>query len=149
MFDNDKLERYGIIELGKKSMVHEDMLFCTKEKVQALIHELEADYIVIEDIQQQRQNVKTYKKLAMLMRVLVCLFQEMGKPHMIVPPTGWKSFCGIKGKRREEQKVNTIMFVEAKFGLEGITEDIADAITLCWYGMENICMKGDVLSMCA
>ena len=138
LFDNDKLERYGTIELGKKNMIYEDMLFYAKEKIQALIQELEVDYIVIEDIQQQKQNVKTYKKLAMLMGALVCLFQEMKLPHMVVPPTRWKSYCGIKGKRRDEQKANTILFVEDKFKLEGITEDIADAISLCWYGVENI-----------
>ena len=82
--------------------------------------------------------MKTYKKLAMLMGVLVCLFQEMGLPHMVVPPTRWKSYCGIKGKKRDEQKANTILFAEEKFGLEDITEDIADAISLCWYGIENI-----------
>ena len=138
LFDDDKLEAYGTIELGKKNRVYEDMLFEAKGKIQFLINGLKADYIVIEDIQQQKQNVKTYKKLAMLMGVLVCLFQEMGKPHIIVPPSRWRSHCAIKGKGRSEQKANTILFVEEKFKLEGITEDIADAISLCWYGVENI-----------
>ena len=31
-----------------------------------------------------------------------------------------------------------ILFVEGKFGLKGVTEDIADAISLYWYGMGNI-----------
>ena len=138
LFDGDRLKKYGTVELGKKSKVYEEMLFEAREKVRLLIKELKADYIVIEDIQQQRQNVKTFKKLAMLMGVLVCLFQEMDLPHMVVPPTRWKSYCGIKGKKRDEQKANTILFVEKKFELEGITEDIADAISLCWYGVENM-----------
>ena len=139
LFDDNRLKKYGTIELGKKNKVYEEILFEAREKIRLLINELKADYIVIEDIQQQKQNVKTYKKLAMLMGVLVCLFQEMKLPHMVVPPTRWKSYCGIKGKKREEQKANTILFVEEKFGLESITEDIADAISLCWYGVENIC----------
>ena len=138
LFVDGRLERYGTIELGKKSVVYEDMLFSAREKVRGLVLEMEADFILIEDIQQQRQNVKTFKKLAMLMGVLVCLFQEMGKPHMVVPPARWKGYCGIKGKKRDEQKANTILFVEGKFGLDGITEDIADAVSLCWYGVENI-----------
>lgn len=92
---------------------------------------------MLEDIQMQSQNVVTYKKLAMLLGVLISLFQEMGLGHTIVPPTRWKSFCKIGGRKRAEQKANTLAFVREKFGLGNISEDMADAIALGWYAVNN------------
>ena len=138
IFDNRKLVEHGAIELGRRDDIYENILFTAMEKIRGFIDRAGVDYVVIEDIQQQRQNVKTYKKLAMLMGILICLFQEMNKPYLIVPPTRWKSFCGIKGRKRAEQKANTILFVHEKFNLDSVTEDMADAIALCWFAVNNI-----------
>jgi len=138
IYDEGVLVGHGAITLGRRDDIYEDILFCAKEKVRRFIDSTKADYVVIEDVQQQKQNVKTYKKLAMLMGVLLCLFQEINKPYLVVPPTRWKSFCGIKGRKRAEQKANTISFVNEKFGLEGITEDMADAVALGYFAVNNL-----------
>jgi len=138
LFCDKELETHGVVELGLKNKVYEDILFHAQQKIKELIANLKAEYVVIEDIQQQNRNVTTYKKLAMLMGSILCLLQEMDIPHMVVPPSKWKSYCGIKGKKRAEQKANTISFVETQFGLAGISEDMADAICLGWYGVHNM-----------
>ena len=143
VFDDGILTDHGTIELGRKDNIYEDILFHAKQRVKDFIGEVKADLVVIEDIQQQKQNVKTYKKLAMLMGVLLCLFQEMNQPYLIVPPTRWKSFCGIKGRKRAEQKTNTILFAQDKFNLEAVTEDMADAIALGWFAVNNFSMEED------
>ena len=137
MFDNSNLIEHGTIELGKKNELYEDILFQAKQIMKEFIEQMNIDIIAIEDIQQQRQNVKTFKKLAMLMGVLICLFEEIKKPYFVIPPTKWKSYCNIKGRKREEQKANTILFVQDKFGLNDITEDMADAICLGYYIVNN------------
>lgn len=138
VFDNDKLVDYGTIELGKKSDIYENILFNANQRIGCLIGKVKADRIAIEDIQQQNQNVTTYKKLAMLMGVLVCLFQELNMPYEIVPPARWRSYCQIKGKKRVEQKENTLRFVKERFGLDSISEDVADAISLGYFAINNI-----------
>ena len=138
VFDDNSLTEYGTIELGKKDEIYENLLLSAKEKVRDLINKTQADILVIEDIQQQNQNVGTYKKLAMLMGVLICLFHEVNKPYCIVPPTRWKSFAQIKGKKRIEQKSNTMLFVKEKFGLEDVTEDTADAISMGFFAMNTL-----------
>jgi len=118
--------------------VYENILLPAKQTIRNLISKTQADIIVIEDIQQQNQNVDTYKKLAMLMGVLLCLFNEIDKPYEIVPPSRWKSYCEIKGKRRSEQKENTVIFAKDKFELEDITEDEADAVSLGWFAANTL-----------
>ena len=138
VFEDGKLIGHGMVELGKKSDVYENILLSAKQVIGNLIEKVQADVVVIEDIQQQNQNVGTYKKLAMLMGVLLCLFHEINTPYEIVPPSRWKSYCEIKGKKRQEQKENTLIFVKDKFGLGDITEDIADAVALGWYAVNTL-----------
>lgn len=138
VFDNSVLIEYGTIELGKKTEVYENILFNASQKIGSLMDKVQPNRIAIEDIQQQNQNVTTYKKLAMLMGVLVCLFQGLCVPYEIVPPARWRSYCQIKGKKRVEQKENTLLFVKERFGLENITEDVADAISLGYFAINNI-----------
>ena len=127
-----------MIELGKKNDIYENILFSAREKISGLITKIKPDAVVIEDIQQQNQNVNTYKKLAMLMGTLLCLFQEIKIPYDVVPPTRWKSFCKIKGKKRQEQKDNTVLFVKSKFNMENVEEDEADSIALGFFAVCNM-----------
>lgn len=138
LYVNGELTEHGSIELGKKGDTYENILLYAKQKIQELVSETQADIVVLEDIQQQNQNVNTYKKLAMLMGALLCLFQEINKPCEIVPPSRWKSFCGIQGKKRAEQKANTILFVKEKFNLDEISDDVADSISMGWWAVNNL-----------
>lgn len=133
------LKSFGVLELGKPNELYESLLLkarrCVKEHVEAL--GVKVDLVVLEDIQMQSQNVVTYKKLAMLLGVLISLFLEMEIEHVVVPPTRWKSYNKIAGKKRAEQKSGTLAFVRETFGLDDITEDMADAIALGWYAVNQ------------
>ena len=107
-----------------------------------LIDKTRADRIVIENIQFQ-SNMATYRKLALLQGVLICLFSKIDIPYMVVESSRWKSFCGIKGRKRQEQKENTKIYVKAKFGID-VSDDIADAIAMGVYVINNYsCNGGD------
>ena len=138
MYADDFLVDYGTIELGRKTDKYENILLSARQKISDLIQTTEADMVVMEDIQQQNQNVSTYKKLAMLMGVLLSLFQEKGITYEIVPPTRWKAFCKIKGRKRQEQKDDTVRFVKEHFNLADVTEDMADAISIGWFKLNNM-----------
>lgn len=88
--------------------------------------------IVSEDIQYQN-NQHTYKVLAELLGVICNTFYEGKMNYQIVPPVTWKSYCGIKGKNRKEQKKETIQMVRDEFNILA-SEDEADAIGLLVYG---------------
>ena len=144
LFENGSLASFGAIELGKHGELYESILAHAKEKVRGLVVSLggHIDCVVLEDIQMQKQNVTTYKKLAMLLGVLMCLFQEVGISCITVPPTRWRSSNGIGGRKRAEQKENTALFVKEKFGLTDVSEDMADAIALGWYGVNGAELAG-------
>jgi len=55
----------------------------------------------------------------------------------IVKPSEWKSKCGIKGRKREEQKLNTQIFVKDKYGFD-CSEDEADAIGIGTWAISKI-----------
>jgi len=137
IYDNDKLMEYGVIEIGKKNMVYEEMLPVAKVEFANLIGKVRPDKIVLEDIQLQNGNVSTYKKLAMLMGVLICLLHEMSLPHEMVSPTRWQCGLGIKGKKRAEKKANTVLFVKETFSIDDISEDEADAIAMGLYVLQK------------
>ena len=93
--------------------------------------------MIIEGIQYQ-SNISSFRKLALLQGVLICFFKTNNILFEIIEPSKWKSFCGIKGRARKEQKQNTIEFSKENFNLKDITEDMADAIGLGWYAVNNL-----------
>ena len=137
LFENKKLVGHGVYTLGDSKGTYEDILFPARQFVSSLIAQTKAEMVVIEDIQYQ-SNQQSFKKLAMLMGSLVALFKENETLFDIVPPTRWKGFAGIKGRKREEQKANTVDFVNKKFKLKLLSEDEADAIAMGYYAVNNI-----------
>ena len=73
----------------------------------------------------------------MLIGALLCLFQEKELLYEIVSATKWRSYCEIKGRKRQEQKENTKQFVKEKFNLD-VSEDEADAVAMGWYAVNNV-----------
>lgn len=130
IFDNKKLLNYGIIDTSKFKSVDEK-ISKQKKEIQKLIKKYKPELFAIEDIQYQ-QNQYTYKILAELLGVISNTFFENEYPFVIISPSKWKSYCNIKGRKREEQKVNAIQFVKDKFNIDVIS-DIADAICIGWY----------------
>jgi len=105
----------------------------TKNYIKELIEDNDINFVFIEDIQYQK-NQKTYKILAGLQYVIIDLLIELNIQFEIIPPSVWKSWNGIKGRKREQQKRNTIEKVKEIYGKEAL-EDEADAICIGLYGL--------------
>lgn len=106
----------------------------TKEYIRELIDNNDIKYVFVEDIQYQR-NQKTFKILANLQGVLVNLLVELDIPFEVVPPSRWKAWNQIGGKRRKEQKENAKRKCKEIFGRE-FKEDEADAICIGLFGLK-------------
>ena len=108
-----------------------DRIIEIKKYINILIEEYNPEIFAIENVQRQL-NTKTYGTLSGLLFVIINMFKEKEYLFYIVEPTKWKSFCGIKGRKRKEQKKNTIEKFSKKYNKE-ITEDESDAIGMCEY----------------
>ena len=98
----------------------------------------EFDYIFFEDIQQQKGNVETYKKLAYVQAAILlwCYFNEVS--YTVLSPSHWRKILnekyGIKfGRSRADQKAAARSFVKEHYSLS-LGEDIADAINIAHAG---------------
>lgn len=98
----------------------------------------EFNYIFFEDIQQQKSNVETYKKLAYVQAAILlwCYFNEIS--YTILSPSHWRKILnekyGIKfGRSRADQKAAARSFVKEHFDLS-LGEDISDSICLAAAG---------------
>lgn len=115
----------------------------TKEYIRELINNNDIKYVFVEDIQFQR-NQKTYKILASLQGVIIDLLVELEIPFEVVPPSRWKAWNQIGGKKREQQKENTKRKCQEIYGREFI-EDEADAICIGLYGIKWLEREKDAI----
>jgi Holliday junction resolvasome RuvABC endonuclease subunit len=136
IFQNKKLISYGIMEANPKEKNPIERMKEMSAKISKLIDEISPDFVVFEDVQFQ-QNYKTYAQLSQLQGVVMVRLFDLNLGFQIVPPVGWKSICGIKGRKREEQKLNTIAFVKSKYNVD-VSEDEADAIGIGYWAINNI-----------
>lgn len=130
IFEGRTLLTHGVKSLSQKDYVLR--MIELKQWMYAMADLWEIDYIGLESVQLQ-ENPQTLIILAKLLGVLEIASYE--KTQKIVPPTSsqtWKSFCGIKGRTRSQQKENAQEFVKKKFGFIA-TQDAADAICLGWF----------------
>lgn len=136
IFINHNLEKSGIFKPSEElfKRIHQ-----TKEYIRKLIKNNNIDYVFIEDIQYQK-NQKTYKILANLQGVIINLLVELNIQFEIIPPSVWKSWNGIKGRKRAEQKKNTQEKCKEIYGREAM-EDEADAICIGLYGLHVLQVK--------
>jgi Holliday junction resolvasome RuvABC endonuclease subunit len=137
LFDTNtkKLLEYGIEDFSKVKDP-DKRLSDIKNKMNQLIKNLKAEVFSIEETQYQGM-IKVYKNLCELMGVIKNNFYEQEMVYIIVKSSEWKSTCGIKDKKREEQKRNAQAFVKEKFGIEAL-EDTCDAICQGWHVVKTI-----------
>jgi Holliday junction resolvasome RuvABC endonuclease subunit len=130
IFSNDNLKKSGYYKPSGDLFTRINQ---TKNYIKELIEDNDIIYVFLEDIQYQK-NQKTYKILSNLQGVIINLLVELDISFEIIPPSRWKSWNGIKGKKREQQKRNTIEKVKEIYGKEAL-EDEADAICIGLYGL--------------
>lgn len=105
--------------------------------VKCMLNNINPDIVIIEETQFQ-SNQKTFRTLAQLQGLMFAIMIDMGIGYMAVEPTIWKSYVGIKAKKREEQKLETMDYVKSRYNLDVVIEDEADAIAIGIWATENI-----------
>jgi Holliday junction resolvasome RuvABC endonuclease subunit len=129
LFEDSQLIQYGLVNLSDISDTTERMN-TMKNLIIKLIDEYKVEKIIMEDIQQQRGNVKGFKTLAKLQGILTDIFFEREIPVVLIPSTTWKSKVGINTtKKREFQKNQSIEIAKEKFNIQ-VCDDISDAILM-------------------
>lgn len=128
---------FAIFEDGKLSYVNKfsldsddlgERLYHYRQKIIEIIDKYNIDSVAFEDIQMQNQinNVSTYKILAEIFGITQELMVELNIPYQVVSSNTWKSKLEIKGKQRAEQKRNAQAWVLSTYNIK-CTQDEADA----------------------
>lgn len=113
-----------------------------RNKVLELINQFHPDKVIYEDIQLQQNtnNVSTYKVLAEVFGVIHELATELKIDNEACLSGTWRKGLGIVGRQRAEQKKNAQRWVKDHYGLK-VSEDNADAICIGAYSAGIRCAK--------
>jgi len=151
-YDTKKIVAIGMFDFpaNKYTFIGAVVEIC--DLVEELMEKSGASAVFIEDIQ-LRRNVSSFKKLAQLQGALAADFERREYLYDFIPPTRWQSYCNARGRSEKEKKaklteINTegkkaskqlsIQYVKEKFGIETADDNLADAICICDYVVNNI-----------
>lgn len=127
-----------IIKTGYKKFCGKDF-FVRVEKISNFVEELILDFkikkILMEDVFLQR-NVKTLKKLSLVIGVIIQICLKHRIEYNIIPATTWKNFLGIKAKKRKEQKKEVQEYFKLKYDKD-FQEDESDSLGILLYFLKN------------
>ena len=129
IFDNQDLIDSGTFTL--KSDDVGERLVQYRQYLSNLTDKYEIDEVAFEDIQMQNQvnNVQTFKVLAEVFGVTQEYLAEQNYFYHIVSSNTWKSKLQIKGRTRPEQKKNAQAYVLEHYNKK-VSQDEADAICI-------------------
>ena len=130
VFEDKKLIDSGTFEIKGNDFTKR--LFKIKLAILELIDKYDIDEVIFEDIQLQETKITTFKMLAEVIGVLMETFEEIQMPMSTVLAVQWKSALKIKGKKRDEQKVNAQKYVFETYGKQ-VSQDESDAICIGTY----------------
>lgn len=139
-FEDQSLKQHGTFTFTDPSLG--DRLYKIQEKVRQLIQTYQPDFVVLEEIQMQSQinNVETFKALAQVQGVIICLLVELNIKYEIYLAGTWRKGLGIIGRKRDEQKKNAQRWVFDTYGIK-TSEDASDAICIGAFGSGIRCKK--------
>lgn len=154
VFDNEsgELVGYGTFSFDTKKYTYAKTILYIEEIITAVINAYDIGFVMIEDIQ-LRMNVLSFKKLAQLQGVLVNLCERNKLLYGLVAPTQWQNYCRARGRNsteikeqitsvekteKKESKVLSIQFVREQFGIETENDNLADALCIGYYTVNNI-----------
>ena len=139
IYDDDVLVSYGTYKTdGTKETT--ERINEVKHWLQALIDEIEPDYLGIENVQLQgygkgnnQMQVKTYNALARLQGVLLDVAFEKCIDYGLAYAVEWRKYCGVgEGTGRENKKKQAQEKVKIWYD-QNCTQDEADAICIGKY----------------
>lgn len=132
--ENGKLTDYGMILASGDG---DNRIFEMTDLIKRKITEIAPDLVILENIQLQSGNVKTYQMLARLQGMIIYNVIKFGIPYKIVPPVTWKSHCGFAKNKRDFQKQASIKYAESRFNVElENNDDLADSMNILAYAVD-------------
>lgn len=142
IWDSSELIKYGIFKTDLKDEIARDNKI--KEWLINLVETYNPDLVGIEDIQLQQlgggsnnvAGVTTYKVLAHLQGILMETLYALKIPYRICHQKTWRSYCGVKGRSRTDQKKSAQLLIQKWYDLK-VSEDEADAICIGKFLSEN------------
>lgn len=134
IFDDEELVYYTLLNFRGSNF--EDRLLKILDYLEdVIIEEWEVDVLILEDVQFQ-SNYATYKKLSMLLGVLVVGAMRYGVDVEVVSSNTWRNQYQIS-KSRQTAKEEAIKLVKTMYGID-VNDDVAEAILLGRYMSEQI-----------
>ena len=126
-----RLVDYGTINPPKKYDTIQRIIYIS-DKFKELLRVMKPELVVIEQMN-VTTNLNTVRVLAGLLAELEVVLTRQRYLYALVTPAQWRKSVGIKGKKRDELKLASQIFVINNF-FEKVNEDEADAICIAEAG---------------
>ena len=151
-YETGTLLGYDVFSFDFKHYTYAQAIMAIEDLLWKVMQEHNVEAVFIEDIQ-LRANVQSFKKLAQLQGVLVNLFERNEYLYGYVAPSQWQNFCRARGRNtkeiksnvlalhsdgRKESKMLSIQFVKDQFGIETENDNLAEAICIGWYVVNEV-----------
>ena len=136
LWDKNKLKEYGTVSSNIKENNPIERMRQMYDEVCKLIDTKTPDFVIIEQVQFQK-NYRTYSQLSQMQGVLFSSLFERNIGFTIIESTAWKKAMGVSGKNRAEQKAATIQIVKMIYKVD-TSEDEADSIGMGHWAIQNI-----------
>jgi Holliday junction resolvasome RuvABC endonuclease subunit len=142
MSPEGELLQYGIYDISNVENASQ-RIYLMKKFVDDTVHKTKAEVFSIENVQFQ-QNYKSFEELSKLLGTLETYFIENHLLYFIVSPSQWKSYIGLKSRKRKEQKQEMIQYVKNRYK-KTLAEDICDSIGISLYTVNVLLPKIKVI----
>lgn len=136
LYDNSILVDYGTLQSNPKEENPIERMKQMYDNIKQCLNKYNPHFVVFENVQFQK-NYGTFQQLSQLQGLIMALLFERNIGFQYVESTAWRAFCGVKGKKRAEQKANAIQIVKDKFNLS-VSDDEADAILIGFWTVNKI-----------
>ena len=151
-YETKELVASGTFEFDSKNYTYAQAVMNIEKVVWDLLLEYDIEAVFLEDIQ-LRANVQAFKRLAQLQGVLVNLLEKHEYLYDYIAPSKWQNYCMARSRNSSERKSNvtrinqdgkkdskilSIQFVQDQFGITTDNDNLADAICIGWYAVNEI-----------
>ena len=151
-YDTKSIVDFGLFDFPSNKYTFIEAVVEICNLAEQLMEQEGASAVFIEDIQ-LRRNVSSFKKLAQLQGALAADFERREYLYDFIPPTRWQAYCNARGRTEKEKKAKmtelnadgkkaskqlSIQYVKERYGLETADDNLADAICICDYVVNNI-----------
>lgn len=149
-YEKKRLLKYGSFNFPDKKYTYSQAIRLIENLTENLMYENDITAVFIEDIN-LRRNVLAFKKLAQLQGVLINLFEKSRVLYDTIQPSMWQTYCNARGRTQKEvvqkatsstnkkaSKILSIEFVAKEYHIETDDDNLADAVSIGHYVVNNI-----------